>query len=142
MDKALINKRVLEAINYIITHFKITKTALADVFDVKPAKFSEILKERMNAGVEIMAILCNTYNISAEWLLTGEGSMLKIDSPPEPSENNTETPTEGSIDTPLVAQLRAIIQEQARQIAHLEIELANERASVAANQMSTLSGES
>lgn len=81
-------------------------------------------------------------DISLKWLLTGEGPMLKSGSPPEPSENNPETPTESSIDTPLVAQLRAIIQEQALTIAHLEIELANERASVAANQMSTLSGES
>lgn len=77
MDKALINKRVLAALNYIIESHNVTKSALAEVLDIKPAKFSEILNERMNAGVDIMATICVTYNISADWLLTGEGEMLR-----------------------------------------------------------------
>jgi len=131
MDKALINKRVLEAINYVITQFKITKTALADVFDVKPAKFSEILKERMNAGVDIMAVLCDTYNISAEWLLTGEGSMLKTTPPPETSSDSPETPSDTAdknkmLDT-IVTQAH-IIERQQLKIESLEHRLAQNEA--------------
>ena len=133
-----------ERLNQIISElYKNNKRAFSMQIDVTPTVIENVVGKRQGKpSFDVLEKICAKANISGTWLLTGEGSMLKIDSPPEQSENNTETPTEGSIDTPLVAQLRAIIQEQARQIAHLEIELANERASVAANQMSTLSGES
>ena len=114
MDKALINKRVLAALNYIIERHNVTKTALAEVLDTKPAKFSEILNERMNAGVDIMATICVTYNISAEWLLTGKGSMLKGDEPT--TEAAPPIQAEGS---PMADALLAQLAEKDRQIAQL-----------------------
>ncbi|MGM9739834.1 MAG: S24 family peptidase [Candidatus Cryptobacteroides sp.] len=78
MDRYLINKRTIQAINYLLdTNPKLTKTALADSFGISASKFTEILKERMNAGTEIMSELTRTYGISADWLLSGDGEMIK-----------------------------------------------------------------
>ena len=111
MDKVLINKRVLTALNYIIERHNVTKSALAEVLDIKPAKFSEILNERMNAGVDIMATICITYNISAEWLLTGEGSMLKG--------GEAETEAAPQEDSHIIDMLQAQLAEKDKQIATL-----------------------
>ncbi len=59
-------------------------------------------------------------DISAEWLLTGEGSMLKTDNPTEPSDApplNTENA--------VLNTLKGIIKEQAMEIAMLKIEVEN-----------------
>ena len=72
MDKTQVNERTISAISNILKlHPELTKAALGELFGIKPAKFSEILNLRMNAGVEIMAALCVEFNVSADWLLTG-----------------------------------------------------------------------
>ena len=60
---------------------------------------------------------------SAEWLLRGEGSMLKngID-PSEKSLENTQIGADES-DNKAIQTLKDIIKEQARDIARLEMEL-------------------
>ena len=76
MDKSQVNGRVIDAINDVLTlHPELTKAALAELCGVKPAKFSEILNLRMNAGVEIMSALCIQFNISADWLLTARNGL-------------------------------------------------------------------
>ena len=73
-----INERVIEAINYILSSkTEPNKAKLADNMGVKPAKFSEILNGRMKAGMDIIQKLCIDYEISADWLITGEGSMYR-----------------------------------------------------------------
>ena len=85
MNKDSINKRTIQAINYLLeTQPKLTKTALAESFGISASKFSEILKFRMNAGTEIMSGLSRLYGISAEWLLSGEGEMCKAAEPLTP----------------------------------------------------------
>lgn len=129
MDKVLINKRVLTALNYIIEKHNVTKSALAEVLDIKPAKFSEILNERMNAGVDIMATICITYNISADWLLTGEGEMLRGGTVQVSgsgnavvgnSHNSTATVNATPTDT---SDLRAMVEEQRTIIEGLQGQL-------------------
>ena len=39
----------------------------------------------MNVGVDILMILVSEFNISSEWLLTGQGEMLKNTPVPEPA---------------------------------------------------------
>ena len=68
----------MEAVYAVIAHEPISKSALAESMNVKPAKFSEILNNRMNAGVDAIADLCDQYSFSAEWILTGQGTMLKV----------------------------------------------------------------
>lgn len=125
----MINKRVLTALNYIIEKHNVTKSALAEVLDIKPAKFSEILNERMNAGVDIMATICITYNISAEWLLTGEGEMLRGGTVQVSgsgnavvgnSHNSTATVNATPTDT---SDLRAMVEEQRTIIGGLQGQL-------------------
>lgn len=78
MEKIDINKRFILAVNALISEGIVpTKGTISDVLGVKPSKFSEILNERMNVGVDMLADLCHVYNISADWLLLGEGSMLR-----------------------------------------------------------------
>lgn len=113
MEKSLINSRALAAITFVIGHFSVSKSALAQIFGIKPAKFSEILNERMNVGVDIMAVLCSQYGISADWLLTGEGAMLKGEREPQPV---SEPPT---AEPEVVAVLRQQLAEKDKQIAAL-----------------------
>ena len=73
-----INDRVIEAINYILSSkTEPNKAKLADNMGVKPAKFSEILNGRMKAGMDIIQKLCIDYKVSADWLITGDGSMFR-----------------------------------------------------------------
>lgn len=77
-----INERVINAINYILaSKIESNKAELADKFGIKPAKFSEILNKRMKAGMDIIQKLCIDYLISADWLITGEGEMLRDERP-------------------------------------------------------------
>lgn len=83
MEKGRINSRTIGAINTLLEQDSaLTKTALATSLNVKPAKFSEILNGRMMAGADMMALLCSEYNISASYLLTGEGTMFKEENLP------------------------------------------------------------
>lgn len=49
---------------------------MAQMLGLKPSKFSEILNKRMMAGTDVLSILVSKFNISPQWLLTGEGIML------------------------------------------------------------------
>lgn len=73
-----INERVIEAIKHILSSkIESSKAELAEKLGVKPAKFSEILNKRMKAGMDIIQKLCIDYEISADWLITGEGLMYR-----------------------------------------------------------------
>lgn len=88
MDKSQINSRTIEVINTLLNKIpELTKTALADTLKVKPAKFSEILNGRMNAGTDLMALLCSKYSVSPEYILMGEGIYLKTNSPQSQYQN-------------------------------------------------------
>lgn len=76
--KTFINQRFIDSINYLIgSKVEIKKAAIGIKLNLKPAKFSEILNSRMNLGIDTAAIFCSVYDISFEWLLTGQGTMLK-----------------------------------------------------------------
>lgn len=93
MKKEEINIRFVEVVNYLLNNDIIaSKADLASVLGIKPSKFSEILNYRMNIGTDLAAILCHTYNINSNWLLTGEGNMICAKSEKEekiPSANKT-----------------------------------------------------
>lgn len=72
-----INERVIEVIKLILSSkIESSKAELAEKLGVKPAKFSEILNKRMKAGMDIIQKLCDEYNVSADWIITGRGDML------------------------------------------------------------------
>ena len=93
MKKDEINIRFVDVVNYLLNSDIIaSKADLATVLGIKPSKLSEILNFRMNIGTDLAAILCHTYNINSNWLLTGEGNMIREESNKEeklPSVNQT-----------------------------------------------------
>lgn len=75
LTKEEINKRFKQAVIAILSKGLISsKTGLADSLSVKPAKFSEILNDRMNVGVDMIAIMCDFYHVSPDWILMGRGN--------------------------------------------------------------------
>ena len=112
MEKEQINSRTIGAINALLEQDSaLTKTALASSLNVKPAKFSEILNGRMMAGADMMALLCSEYNISASYLLTGEGTMFNNGNE-LPVAHHTTSPKEGIPLIPLSAMAGALTGEQ------------------------------
>lgn len=115
MDRESINNRVLDALNYILdANNTLTKAEFARAFDIKPAKFTEILKGRMNAGTEIMGMLVSSYSVNPAWLLTGKGSMLLDDATEHTGAPATKatSPSEGIPLIPFSAMAGALTGEQ------------------------------
>ena len=78
LSKDEINHRFIAAIHTLINKGIVSnKATIADALCVKPAKFSEILNGRMKAGADMLAILCNFYEISPDWLLMSRGSLFR-----------------------------------------------------------------
>lgn len=78
--KEAINQRFIETVLYLIEQDKsLNKTKIASAIQIQPSKFSEILKKRMNIGVDSIVLFCEKFNISVEWLLTGKGFRIKED---------------------------------------------------------------
>ena len=74
---------------------------------------------KSDIGGAILGKIITIYgDISPEWLLTGEGSMLKTETPLEDTSNDVLTPENGVLNT-----LKGIIKEQALEIARLELEV-------------------
>lgn len=144
LSKDEINSRFVRAVYAIIGKQLVSsKTALAESLGVKPAKFSEILNGRMKAGTDMLAILCDFYKVSPDWLLMSRGSNIfreNADMPKYwvddddltsiyPSESKSEKKEVDNSTTlePLMALIREkdnIIREQAEEIGRLKERIA------------------
>ena len=77
MGKEQINSRVINAVGVVLdSHKELTQTAIAKMLGIKPSTFTEILKGRMNASLDLMALLATNFGVSATWLLVGAGEMF------------------------------------------------------------------
>lgn len=76
----------------------------------------------------IEKIARNCENISLEWLIMGEGSMIKDD---VIQEKALELPSDNA-EKGVITELRTIIKDQAKEIARLELELERLRSTDAA----------
>lgn len=75
LSKEEINRRFIIAVTAIMVNKLISsKTGLAESLGVKPAKFSEILNGRMNVGIDMIARMCDFYEVSPDWLLLSRGN--------------------------------------------------------------------
>lgn len=74
-----ITNRFLEVYEYLLTQKKIkSNSEFAKKLDISTSLMTEILKKRSNAGINpVQNIVKSFTEISAEWLLTGQGNMLK-----------------------------------------------------------------
>ena len=67
-----------ERLNAILKHFRINASQFADEIGVQRASVSHVLSERNKPGFDFVQKILSTYpSISAEWLITGQGDMLK-----------------------------------------------------------------
>ena len=77
MGKEQINSRVINAVGVVLdSHKELTQTAIAKMLGIKPSTLTEILKGRMNASLDLMALLATNFGVSATWLLVGTGEMF------------------------------------------------------------------
>ncbi len=75
LSKEEINRRFIIAVTAVMANkLNSSKTGLAESLDVKPAKFSEILNGRMNVGTDMIAKICDYYDVSPDWLLLSRGN--------------------------------------------------------------------
>jgi transcriptional regulator with XRE-family HTH domain len=67
-----------DRLNAILKHFKINASQFADEIGVQRASVSHVLSERNKPGFDFIQKILDTYSsISADWLITGKGEMLK-----------------------------------------------------------------
>ena len=122
MSKEQINRRVLTAVGVVLdTHKELTKTAIAQLLGIKPSTFTEILKGRMNASTDLMALLTSNYGVSATWLLVGTGEMFVSDEQ-EPHNNSSAEPMVDKL-LGIIDKKDDIIRQQAEEIGQLRAEL-------------------
>lgn len=123
MGKEQINSRVITAVGVVLdTHKELTKTAIAKMLGIKPSTFTEILKGRMNASSDLMALLTSNYGVSATWLLVGTGEMFVSDEQ-EPHNNSSAEPMVDKL-LGIIDKKDDIIRQQAEDLGQLRAELA------------------
>lgn len=67
-----------ERLNEILKHFKINASQFADQIGVQRASVSHVLSGRNKPGFDFIQKIIETYpSVSAEWLITGKGELLK-----------------------------------------------------------------
>lgn len=70
--------RFMQAVDYLIdNNQEKTRKSLAIAIDMSVSMMTEYTKGRSNVGVVPLQNIVSKYNISAHWLLTGEGDMLR-----------------------------------------------------------------
>lgn len=123
MSKEQINSRVLTAVGVVLdTHKELTKTAIAKLLGIKPSTFTEILKGRMNASSDLMALLTSNYGVSATWLLVGTGDMFVSEEADAHNDSNAEPMVDKLLG--IIDKKDDIIRQQAEDVGQLRAELA------------------
>ena len=123
MGKEQINSRVITAVGVVLdTHKELTKTAIAKMLGIKPSTFTEILKGRMNASSDLMALLTSNYGVSATWLLVGTGEMF-VSEEQQPQNSSSAEPMVDKL-LGIIDKKDDIIRQQAEDIGQLRAELA------------------
>lgn len=134
-----VSSRFIAALEYLLGNNKVTdRKAFATKVGISPSMITEIYKGRSAVGTTAIQNIVKVFNISGDWLLTGEGDMLKtapsdtLDTPQQPSpqapsqekdqKNKKAKATSSNTDTSVV-ELARIIAQQAEEIGRLKSEL-------------------
>lgn len=105
-------------IEALVEHFTNgNKSKFATMIGVTPQTINTWIT-RNTFDIELLFAKCE--NISAEWLLTGEGSMLKDNQPPTTVQPPSDIPSND-----LIKPLLDRIEAQAIEIDHLKTEVEN-----------------
>lgn len=140
LTKDEINHRFILATTAILVKKLIpNKAALAESLNIKPSKFSEILNGRMKAGTDMLATMCDLYDVSPDWLLMSRGNnvfrksskkpKIWVDDEdlksvlPDTQEETEEASAQNPSSSPLLDLIKdkdSIIREQAEEIGRLK----------------------
>lgn len=105
-------EQLTERINAIKRHYGFTGRGFASTLDLKPAAVINYLSGRQSPSLEfVLAILRKFEDISAEWLLRGEGVMMKSEAVGNP-ETEKRLRTEVLVKDGIISELRSIILEK------------------------------
>lgn len=109
MDKDIKNR-----FNSIINScYNKNKSAFAKAIGVSATVIENVVGKRNgNPSYEVLYAICANANISAEWLLTGEGEMLK-------GESGSAEAAASASESEIIAVLRSQLAEKDTQIASL-----------------------
>lgn len=111
--------KILQRIKIITENEGITVGKLERIIGASKGVLSRAVNNETDIQSKWLEIIAENYpQYSAEWLMRGEGSMLKTDTPDDGTKTEEETASDG-----VTAALERIIQRQAKEIARLEIEL-------------------
>lgn len=70
----------MEQIRYLMDHYDLSATHLADKLGIQRSTISHLLSGRNNPSIDLLRrIISNFPNINEAWLLSGHGSPLKQD---------------------------------------------------------------
>jgi transcriptional regulator with XRE-family HTH domain len=106
MAKSELTERFLQAYNTLLKQTPaLTLKDFTSSIGVSPSLMTEMRKGRSDVGVKALQNIVIAYNISPEWLLLGEGEMMRS---AQPSSKSTDTPP--STDNTEIEQLRQEVQ--------------------------------
>ncbi len=90
----------------ILKHEKISPSKLADIIGVQRSGISHIMSGRNKPGLDFLSKLLNHFpHINGDWLITGQGPMLK---------NSTNKPFSGQMSIPMTSNTPTEIKEPER----------------------------
>lgn len=121
LQKTSIDYRFIRAVQELLySHIAHTQGEIAQELGVKNAKFSEIMNGRMHVGVDMLAILSESYLVNPDWLLTGRGERMfrKTSILPtrlEDGEENQEHPYTFEDEDEVIEQRIREVEEEKRQ---------------------------
>lgn len=97
-DKYNLSTRFIEAYNMLLKQNKVSdKKDFASKIGISSSMMTEISKGRSNVGTFAIQNIVTQFDISADWLLTGQGSMLRNDSNDVQTELKTDRDTQAEI---------------------------------------------
>lgn len=118
-NKKDVSDRFISMINELLNRgLTPDKKAFAQAIGCSTSMITEIYKGRSNVGVSVLQNVVQTYNVSATWLLTGEGEMFTTNQEVELHKSSEEALTCNLLD--LIRQKDEIIRQQAKDIGRLE----------------------
>lgn len=103
---------ISERINLLKDHYKLSSRGLASLLDMPSATVTNYVNGTKSPSYEFLVALLTKYvDISAEWLLRGEGSMFR-DMTDDTSELRRKYETELLVKDGVIKELRSIILEK------------------------------
>lgn len=94
LDRAELTKDIGTRIKKIRLELGYTQEQMAAFFGIRRAGYRRYEGGETTPGVQALKMLADRFNVSLEWLIRGEGSMIRSEADPEPKAPEFEKPVE------------------------------------------------